>query len=415
METTNIDNDLDLLHDLQFLIANDDQLQDDLANVCDLLLDDPSRSVDEDSIATNAVLNPPSTASPEHNHSTTTSATLPPRRQKTKEPRRFEVRQRQEIFLLRHQVEVLKSQLKTHGKRELAPPSKWENIAKTESIEKEYAFRENERLKEVVHQQATFIEHMEKFCRKRPRLSTHDMQSEEWQSYRLAAQQSLRVAPIHAIADRQLRRMQSTFIKAGVFDATKFILRAEIVPQPGNSGRFEFANNIVLDAPFDTIATATWHVLATKTPVELPEGVAEVIDDHTIYMMQTDAYRRSYCNTIRKRYIEHDRHVIIQRTVQEDALMPHMNRGAVENKSVWMEFTPLPDDPTKCRLTMVLYLELGQLPSKSDPVMEMMESIVERFSIAHRPTIPGTFPPAIFTDIDTTTIPYNRSQNARSS
>ncbi|KAH9067420.1 hypothetical protein Ae201684P_021578 [Aphanomyces euteiches] len=218
METTNIDNDLDLLHDLQLLIANDDQLQDDLANVCDLLLDDPSSSVDEDSIATNAVLNPPSTASPEHNHSTTTSATLPPRRQKTKEPRRFE----------------------------------------------------------------------------------------------------------------------STFIKAGVFDATKFILRAEIVPQPGNSGRFECANNIVLDAPFDTIATATWHILATKTPVELPEGVrqvAEVIDDHTIYMMQTDAYRRSYCNTIRKRYIEHDRHVIIQRTVQEDALMPHMNRGAVENKS----------------------------------------------------------------------------------
>ncbi|KAG9407512.1 hypothetical protein AC1031_002227 [Aphanomyces cochlioides] len=345
---------------------------------------------------------------PLHNHATTT---VPPNPKKpTKEPRRFEVRQREEIFLLRHQVEMLKMQLNSHGKHELATPSKWERVAKIESVEKDKVLRENERLRGQVFRQATFIEQMEKFCRKQPRLSSNDMQSEEWQSYRLAAQKSLRVAAIHAIADRQLHRMQSTFIKTGIFDTTKYILRINFVPQPGGSGLVEFVNNIVLAAPFDTIGAIAWGIQGSETPVELPEGVSqemEIIDEKTIYNMNTDARHRSFSNTIRKRYVEPYRQVIIQRTVQEDALMPQLNRGAVENKSSWMEITPLSEDATKCRMAFVMYLEIRELPDKNDPAMKLMESIVERFTIAHKPLLAGTFPPATSTKmVDTTAIPF---------
>ncbi|CAK4133219.1 unnamed protein product [Aphanomyces euteiches] len=308
---------------------------------------------------------------------------------------------------------MLKMQLNSHGKHELATPSKWERLAMIESVEKDKVLRENERLREQVFRQATFIEQMEKFCRKRPRLQSNDIQSEEWQSYRLVAQKSLRVAAIHAIADRQLHRMQSTFIKTGIFDTSKYVLRINFVPQPGGSGLVEFVNNIVLAAPFDTIGAIAWGIQGNETPVELPEGVSqqtqemEIIDEKTIYIVNKDARNRSFSNTIRKRYVEPYRHVIVQRTVQEDALMPQMNRGAVENKSSWMEITPLPEDATKSRMAFVMYLEIGELPDKNDPAMKLMESIIERFTIDHKPLLPGTFPPATSTKmVDTTAIPF---------
>ncbi|CAK4855352.1 unnamed protein product [Aphanomyces euteiches] len=402
------DDDKDLLQDLQFLFANDDQLQEDLANVCDLLLDGTSTGLDVDPVARNTSLTPRLTTSPLHNHDATM---VPPNPIKlTKDPRRFEVRQREEIFHLRHQVEMLKMQLNSHGKHELATPSKWERLAMIESVEKDKVLRENERLREQVFRQATFIEQMEKFCRKRPRLQSNDIQSEEWQSYRLVAQKSLRVAAIHAIADRQLHRMQSTFIKTGIFDTSKYVLRINFVPQPGGSGLVEFVNNIVLAAPFDTIGAIAWGIQGNETPVELPEGVSqemEIIDEKTIYIVNKDARNRSFSNTIRKRYVEPYRHVIVQRTVQEDALMPQMNRGAVENKSSWMEITPLPEDATKSRMAFVMYLEIGELPDKNDPAMKLMESIIERFTIDHKPLLPGTFPPATSTKmVDTTAIPF---------
>ena len=109
---------MELLQDLHFLIANDDQLQEDLANACGLLLDDTPTDQDAEPLATNTVLTLPSSASPVHNQATTTANALPQRREKSKKPCRSKVRQKMKIFLLRHRVKTLKMQLKSHGRHE---------------------------------------------------------------------------------------------------------------------------------------------------------------------------------------------------------------------------------------------------------------------------------------------------------
>ncbi|CAK4086395.1 unnamed protein product [Aphanomyces euteiches] len=42
-----------------------------------------------------------------------------------------------------------------------------------------------------------------------------------------------------------------------------------------------------------------------------------------------------HSNMIRKYYVEPERHVIVSRTVVEDAAVPHMTFGAVEDRCVW--------------------------------------------------------------------------------
>ncbi|CAK4081824.1 unnamed protein product [Aphanomyces euteiches] len=403
-----------VLQDHLYLVANDHQFREDLAYVYEILRDDSTSSVDEDSRASNGVLSTSFSTGPSYKHATAPATAFPPRQRTTEDPRRFEVRQRQEICLLRHQVEALKAHLEYRHKRALIPPSKWQRVAKIERIEKENILRENARLKQLVHQQATFIVQMENSFRNRPCLSLNDIQSEEWQNYRLPAQKSLRVEAIHAIADRQLRRMQSTFIKAGVFDTTKYILRINFVPQPGGSALVEFVNNIVLAAPFDIMGTIAWELQSCKAPVDLPEGVSqavEVIDDQTVYVMHEDAPRRSCANSIRKRYVEPYRHVIVQRTVQEDALMPQMNRGAVENKSSWMEITPLPEDATKSHMAFVMHFEMEEVQQNNGPLMKLMASIFDRFTTAYRPAAPGTLPIVTSTMFDTTAVPYLHFQS----
>ncbi|KAH9067399.1 hypothetical protein Ae201684P_021558 [Aphanomyces euteiches] len=179
--------------ELCLLLATDEGLHDEMNTVCDILEGD---SPDEAS----------DTASPskaQHGfHSTTPPATPTLRPTKPRKRPHFDVRQRQEMILLRREVDILRKHLsasQTKVKRPLEM-TKWEKAAKSECMEKNRSIQENEQLKEAVHQQATLIQQMEKLCNKKMRL-TDD--AEAWQNYRLAAHESLRVAAIHAIADRQ--------------------------------------------------------------------------------------------------------------------------------------------------------------------------------------------------------------------
>ncbi|KAF0684261.1 Aste57867_23725 [Aphanomyces stellatus] len=396
--------------DLHVLLTNDDELRDEFAQVCDLLLDGTT----------------PDLSAPLWAEETSTSATAP--RTKGRKARRaphvrFEVRQKQEMVHLREQVEQLKKCLQaSQAKRSpllksssvVPTTSIWEHIAKRERTEAQNVFTENELLKDAVHEQVTFIEHMEKLCRKKLRLAKDDV--EAWEGYRLAAHESLRVAAIHAIADRQLRRLGPTIAAAGIPNTAKEYLNIQIVPMPSGASRLEYVNHIVLAAPFEAIGQAVWRVLGCETPPLLPPGMTdkvEVIDGRTIYYQTTDTARRCYANTIRKYYVEADCHTIVARTVLEDALMLHMEHGAVEDKSGWLQVVPLTRDSTKCILTIIFHIELGLLlPRQSEPVMDTVMDMMEQFSLAQKPEVPGTFPPAsAAATLDVAAIPYLHIQS----
>ncbi|KAF0735702.1 hypothetical protein Ae201684_007714 [Aphanomyces euteiches] len=343
--------------ELCLLLATDDSLNDELTAVCDILEgDSPDEASDTASLSELPFVPRPELTS---STSSTTSSTRQPRKPRTRP--HFDVRQKQEMIVLRREVDILKKHLATSqskGKRPL-DMTKWEKAAKSECMEKNRSIQENEQLKEAVHQQATLIQQMEKLCNKKIRLSAAD--AEGWQNYRLAAHESLRVAAIHAIADRQYRRMQNAFIQAGVFGSTEDIFRTRIAEKNPKCVVMELAHHVTLSAPFRVVSSAAWELIGGPDAYMMTQGSIETtdfVDRHTVYsrlMVNQPDGSTVHSNIIRKRYVEEDREVIVARSVLEDALVPHMSKGAVDNKCLWFEVEPLPSHPsTHCSLTCVV-------------------------------------------------------------
>ncbi|CAK4614966.1 unnamed protein product [Aphanomyces euteiches] len=155
--------------ELCLLLATDDSLNDELTAVCDILEgDSPDEASDTASLSELPFVRRPEQTS---STSSTTSSTRRPRKPRTRP--HFDVRQKQEMIVLRREVDILKKHLATSqskGKRPL-DMTKWEKAAKSECMEKNRSIQENEQLKEAVHQQATLIQQMEKLCNKKIRLS----------------------------------------------------------------------------------------------------------------------------------------------------------------------------------------------------------------------------------------------------
>ncbi|KAF0688799.1 Aste57867_19620 [Aphanomyces stellatus] len=368
------------LHDLQFLIATDEQVEDDFSLLCDLL-DQASGSDTEPSVASSDVTKdmaglalhqapalsvPPAVTPPPQHVNLPTQETRPKRGGRNK----YEQRQREELKALKAQVEALKAHLASTkasadesslGSRNRGTPSPWEVAARDELLERNRAIAENKHLKDALADQATFVEQMQRLFNKKPRLAaaSPDPASDEWQGYKLAAQLSLRVAAIHAIADRQYRRLQHAFIQAKLFhsiDAHRVSATPRI--QADGTTLLEFKGQYTMDLAFPLVGRACWRAIRNYKPVvaDAVYGTDE-IDDHTVYQTFTTHVRgkHMHSNMIRKYYPEATRDVVVWRTVLEDALVPHMTRGAVNNKWGWLVAAPLPEDRSKSSLTYLFH------------------------------------------------------------
>ncbi|KAF0709400.1 hypothetical protein As57867_005923, partial [Aphanomyces stellatus] len=316
-----MDETWDVVRDLHFLFATDDQLHDELAYVCDLL----SGSMD-----TTSTVHPPmdkrigedgndtGTSS-----STTSSALLKRTRDEPLVPSATATtqsggtRQQRQLRALRQQVALMKDQL-IEARRNAGNPadmSAWERAARDQLYAKTKTLQENEELRAAVHDQATMIDNMTRLLRKKPRL-TMDIHSEAWRTYKLAAQASLRVAAIHAIADRQYSLQQTEFIKAGLYNRTDDVLRSDPMQGPDGKAMVERVYHVKLAAPFRRVGSASWTVFNGKYQSPLPDGGVEsfeALDDRTIYraLTTTRGAVSAHSNFVFKYYVEPEREVFV--------------------------------------------------------------------------------------------------------
>ncbi|KAG9407504.1 hypothetical protein AC1031_002220 [Aphanomyces cochlioides] len=273
----------EILEDLRYVLATDDQLQDGLAKVCTLLEDnyDDSRDVpvERNELATIVLAD----TFPDDNHR---EAKPPQKKKKTRTT--FEARQREELKRLREDVCTLKEKLESLQPESDAQDkvSYWKRLAQEEKLETAKAFHENKALREEIDQQATFIDQMKKVFLKKPRLMHQDLHSEEWRAYRLAATASLRRAAIHAIADRQLRRMDHAFLRTGLLDRTDDFTTAELKVEANGSVMYQLATHIKMSCSRHIISATLWGVVGGPQEAYLPWDVTEdfeQIDESTVY------------------------------------------------------------------------------------------------------------------------------------
>ncbi|CAK4761849.1 unnamed protein product, partial [Aphanomyces euteiches] len=243
--------------------------------------------------------------------------------------------------------------------------SAWERVAQEQKVAKSRALKENEELRAATHEYITFIDEMTRVFHKKRRL-TLDITSEAWQEYKLAAQASLRVAAIHAIAERQYSRLDTAFIRAGVIDREDDLIRGIPIPQPDGRVVVERVYHLKVNAPFRTIMASIWRALNSDRGMHLPEGAVETIesiDPTTVYW------------------------------------------------NLLFKLVVTPIDLTTSRLTLVLNIVAEQNHDgrllTTEELVDVSATIVDKFSFAHPPEVPGTFPSAPpKTDAEDTDLPF---------
>ncbi|KAF0694510.1 Aste57867_14626 [Aphanomyces stellatus] len=336
----------DIERDLSFLIATDDQLQAELKQVCDLLGSSGSSGDSDDTEA----------AAEDKGHSRKRKPNVAPAGARNT----YQTRQKQEMLELQRQVHALKQQLDATKlqvalQRDLG---EWETAARVELYAKKKALEENELLRESTHHNSLFITKMQSLLRKKPRLTmAYDPSSEEWQAYKLAAHASLRIAGIQAIADRQYSRLQTSFINAGIWDRQDnlFCVRPR---RDATSVYIEVVHHLKLEAPFHLFGPVVWQLMNGEHPAPLPLGAQraiENVDADTAYEMYDETTHgfTGHCNTIFKQYAEATRHVVLWRTVLDDALVSCP--GDVEDESAWIVFKADRTNPNQCYMTFLLH------------------------------------------------------------
>ncbi|CAK4071751.1 unnamed protein product [Aphanomyces euteiches] len=374
--------------DLHFLIATDKQLEIELDYVCDLLIDSSSDSVGQET----------DTSSP-----TQQQPNRPPKRKGTTTKPTAQARQKQEMLELQRQVKVLKAQLEAtiHQTAMQRDMSGWEKAARTQLYQKQKAIQENEQLRKATAVNTFFIEKMQSLLRKKPRLAA-ETSAEEWQEYKLAARASLRAAGIHAIADRQFNRLDTTLINAGLWGLKENLFR--VVPKTMRGSKtymLEVIHHAKLNAPKEVIGNAAWAVFNDpRFQFPIPEGarrVIEMVDLNTMYEMYEEQGADGvvcHSNVVRKLYKGEDRQVIVSRTVLEDALAPQMVHGDVEDESSWIVVEADEEDHLQCYFTFFIQVktELSEITISKEFDGDFLVELLDKLVLKAMPNGQGLIP-----------------------
>ncbi|KAF0709401.1 Aste57867_5938 [Aphanomyces stellatus] len=159
------------------------------------------------------------------------------------------------------------------------------------------------------------------------------------------------------------------------------------------------AYHVKLAAPFRRVGSAAWTVFNGQYQMPLPEGASETfeaLDDRTIYraLTTTRGTVSAHSNFVFKYYVEPEREVFVWRSVLEDALVPRMTQGKVQDEWGWLVIAPI-DDVT-CRLTLLVYLVPEPVHEDRENTLEEMFAtsarLSQKYAFTHPPAVPGTFP-----------------------
>ncbi|KAF0684273.1 Aste57867_23737 [Aphanomyces stellatus] len=117
--------------------------------------------------------------------------------------------------------------------------------------------------------------------------------------------------------------------------------------------------HVTLAAPFRRVGAAAWAVFNGEYQMPLPDGAGETfeaLDGGAIYgaLVVTRGTVSAHSNFVFKSYVEAERDVIVWRWVLDDALVPRMTQGKVQNEWGWLVVAPIAE--TSCRLTLLVHL-----------------------------------------------------------
>ncbi|OQR90888.1 aldo-keto reductase [Thraustotheca clavata] len=270
--------------------------------------------------------------------------------------KKHRLRQKDELSYLRDKVMNLNSQLSMLQKiKELEGEhgSQWEQLARSQFLERQKAHQENAKLKAALEEQLKFAEALQSMIQKKPRLSFPSMiDNEEWKLSKLSKDRDARRHAMKMIMDKQYELLNGILVRSGLFDPKEEIKQSKISARPSEETiSIDFIRFHTLPWDYELVAEATWQVCTTNIADEIKNvgDLLEAVDNDTRYCekimcqqgrTECPFFGRSRANVIGqvlfKRFFEKDRIVIVWKAIMEDELYPRDPMTLLANQQAWV-------------------------------------------------------------------------------
>ncbi|OQR92515.1 hypothetical protein ACHHYP_03603 [Achlya hypogyna] len=270
--------------------------------------------------------------------------------------KKHRLRQKDELSYLREKVTNLNSQLSMLKKiKELEGEhgSQWEQLARSQFLERQKSYQENSKLKAALEEQLKFAEALQSMIAKKPRLSFPSMlDNEEWKLSKLGRDREGRRHAMKMIMDKQFEQLDGILVRTGLFDPKEEIKTSKISCRSNEETiSIDFIRFHTLPWRYDLVAEATWQVCTTNVADEIKNvgDLLEAVDDDTRYCekimckqgrTECPFFGKSRANVIGqvlfKRFYAKDRVVIVWKAIMEDELYPRDPMTLLANQQAWI-------------------------------------------------------------------------------
>ncbi|KAF0689726.1 Aste57867_18837 [Aphanomyces stellatus] len=274
--------------------------------------------------------------------------------QLAKASKKHRARQKDELNLLRDVVTKMEGQLDMLKKVKAIEGehgSQWEQLARSQYLERQKANQENQKLKRALEDQIKFAQALETLVRKKPKLtSATDFENEEWKLSKLGLTLEGRRYSMRCIMERQYEALNGVLVRNGLYDATSELKQVKMSYQDHTgSMSFDMVRAIKMPFPFRLYAEAAWAFLAaTESGGECADAL-DVVDPNTRYISRKvcksgeggcpffgKSRATIICSPLCQRYVEESRVVILWKSILEDELHPRDPSVLVSNQNGWM-------------------------------------------------------------------------------
>ncbi|KAH9097359.1 hypothetical protein LEN26_017085 [Aphanomyces euteiches] len=339
---------LEFLMEGQSLDSTPIEIQIDLDGLLDVPEEDAADDVTENS-ATDE------TSSVDSEEKTLARPDMKRKMQLAKASKKHRTRQKDELNLLRNVVSKMESQLEMlkqvkavegeHG-------SQWEQLARSQYLERQRAYQENAKLKRALEDQIKFAQALETLVRKKPKLtSTTEFENEEWKLSKLGRSLEGRRHSMRLIMERQYEALNGVLVRSGLYDATTEIKQAKMsYDKHTGSMSFDMARAVKLPFPYRVYAEASWRFMFKVDLDNTPDSEAlEVIDRNMRYISRKlcksgvthcpffgKSRATITCSPLCQKIEESSRIVILWKSILEDELFPISPSQLVSNQNGWM-------------------------------------------------------------------------------
>ncbi|OQR88451.1 hypothetical protein ACHHYP_06806 [Achlya hypogyna] len=297
-------------------------------------------------------------------------------------------RPKKELEYLRAKHDTLTRQLKRLQERQCSVDDAvllpWKARAVEQAKSAQRALHENARLRELVEDQLSVIQALEKVLNKRPKLVQFPPPDVTWKQAILGT--TNRLADLEQLMQHQLEKLECEWIRHGLHDAQierksfhkGFVESREQNANGDTNMGICFVGSKMAPLDFCTMSEIVWW--HKTNPTGPNSAVLEAFHPDLVYVREDivlpdPTMPVMEARTALRKYVLEDRVIIVWRSIVQDALQPHNSNNLICNREGWTVFHA--KDATESYLQLCMRMATPIFPPALQAVQPAVGTLTE--------------------------------------